>query len=173
MFCLTAAGQIQGQYIATHSYLPLWKGKSDSKEGNFRYFLQNLALKKFSNCLKSTEYLDEPSLYEILGRQCLEHLELDLAHRCYQKAQNLSVVLTIESFKHENETNILLGNVAMIFGQYDIAQEYFLKSSKPLLALDLRCDIQDWLIALNLAKTMAPQQEPFICRRLASQIEVT
>jgi hypothetical protein len=39
----------------------------------------------------------------------------------------------------------------MILNQYDLSQELFLKSSKPILALDLRCDIQDNLKALTLA----------------------
>ena len=29
----------------------------------------------------------------------------------------------------------------MMLGKYDLAQELFLKSSKPSLALDMRCDI--------------------------------
>jgi len=86
-------------------------------------------------------YLDSPQLFDILGRLCLEHLELEIAYRSYQNAKNLSMVLTIESFKHESETNVLLGNIAMIFGLYDQAQDFFLKSSKPLLALDMRSDI--------------------------------
>ena len=36
------------------------------------------------------------------------------------------------------------------------------------MALDLRCDIQDWLIALNLAKSIAPDQEQIICKKLAA-----
>lgn len=82
------------------------------------------------------------------------------------------MVLTIQGFKDESEKNILQGHVAMILGEYELAQELFLKSTQPNLALDMRCDIQDWLIALNLAKNIAPNQEPIICRRLALQIEV-
>lgn len=59
----------------------------------------------------------------------------------------------------------------MVLGKYDIAQEYFLKSSEPLNALDMRCDIQDWFIASSLAKNIAPHQESFICKRLAIQTE--
>jgi hypothetical protein len=47
-----------------------------------------------------------------------------------------------------------------------------MKSSQPLNALEMRCDIQDNLIALNLAKNIAPAMEPIICRKLAMQIEV-
>jgi len=171
LFFLTPAGTIQGQYLASHSYLPLWRGPQDTPEGHYRYFLQSLSLLKFSNCLVAAGYIDAPILYSVLGKKCLENLELDIAYRSYQKGKNLSMVLTIESFKHETETNVLLGHVAMIFGLYDVAENFFLKSSKPALALDMRCDIQDWSIALNLAKSIAPEQEQLICRRLAAQVE--
>ena len=177
LFSLTPGGTIQGNYLASHSYLPLYKGHEDSNEGHLRYFLQNLALRRFSYCLVAASFIDNnEELYEALvsalGRKALENLELELAYTCYQRLQNLSMCLFIDSFKHESETNILYGNIAMIFGQYDQAQEFFLKSNKPILALEMRCDIQDWLVALNLAKTIAPEKEPLICRRLATQIEV-
>ena len=59
----------------------------------------------------------------------------------------------------------------MILGKYDIAQEYYLKSSEPLNALEMRCDIQDWFLASSLAKNIAPQQESLISKRLAAQTQ--
>jgi len=53
----------------------------------------------------------------------------------------------------------------------DQAQEMFMRSSKPELALDMRMDLQDWFAALKLAKQIAPEKEQFICRKLASQVE--
>jgi WD repeat-containing protein 19 len=35
----------------------------------------------------------------------------------------------------------------------------------------MRCDIQDWITALSLAKQFDPKQEPLICKRLAFLIE--
>lgn len=172
LHCFTQMGNVQGQYLASHSYIPSWKGSEDSTEGNYRFFLQNLMLHRYSFCLESAEYLKENYLFEVLGRKCLQALEFNVAIRAFQSANNLSMVLTIQSFLDEDEKNILLGNVAMILGDYDLAQELFLKSSNPILALNMRCDIQDWLLALNLAKTIAPEQEPIICRKLAMQIEV-
>lgn len=72
--------------------------------------------------------------------------------------KNLSMVLTIQEFFHENERSLLTGNIAMVLGKYDIAQEHYLKSSEPLNALEMRSDIQDWLIASTLAKKIAPHQ---------------
>lgn len=59
----------------------------------------------------------------------------------------------------------------MVLGKYDIAQEYYLKSSEPNNALEMRSDIQDWLIASTLAKKIAPHQQSFINRRLAVKTE--
>ena len=59
----------------------------------------------------------------------------------------------------------------MILGKYDIAHEYYLKSSEPLNALDMRCDIQDWFLASSLTKNIAPEQESFISKRLAAQTQ--
>jgi hypothetical protein len=41
----------------------------------------------------------------------------------------------------------------------DTAQQLFLESSKPELALDMRMDLQDWFAALKLAKQIAPERE--------------
>ena len=172
LHCFTQVGSVQGQYLASHSYIPNWKGDEDTTEGNYRFFLQNLMLHRYSFCLEAAGFLKENYLFESLGRKCLQALEFNVALRSFQSANNLSMVLTIQSFSDEGEKNILLGNVAMILGEYDLAQELFLKSSKPILALNMRCDIQDWLLALNLAKSIAPEQEPIICRKLAMQIEV-
>jgi WD repeat-containing protein 19 len=51
------------------------------------------------------------------------------------------MVMTIMSFKEEKEKALLFAYVAMILGQYDLAEEFFLKSSNPKGALELRSDI--------------------------------
>lgn len=51
------------------------------------------------------------------------------------------MVLTIKSFNNENEKNVICGNVAMILGEYDKAEDFYYKSTRPLNALDMRCDI--------------------------------
>jgi WD repeat-containing protein 19 len=98
-------------------------------------------------------------------------LELDIAERAYQLAKNAGMVLAIQNIKHETEKFVLMGHVAMILHQHDLTEELFTKSSQPHLALDMRCDLQDWGVALKLAKTLAPEKEPFICKKLALQME--
>jgi len=67
----------------------------------------------------------------------------------------------------ENERYVIYANVALILGEYDLAQDLYLKSSQPICALEMRCDIQDFLIALNLARKIDAKQEPYISKRLA------
>ncbi|EGR31945.1 WD repeat protein [Ichthyophthirius multifiliis] len=169
--CFTANGTIAGQSLTSHSYLNNYKGAEDTEQGQYRYFLQNLQLHKYNNCLLAACILDNITLYNELGRRALEFVDLKVALKAFQLAGNLSMVMTIQSFLHVNEKNIIFGNVAMVLGMYDLAQELYLKSSQPIFALEMRSDIQDYLAALNLAKNIAPQEEPFICRKLAFQIE--
>mmetsp|Transcript_39593 Transcript_39593/g.38130 ORF Transcript_39593/g.38130 Transcript_39593/m.38130 type:complete len:204 (+) Transcript_39593:3-614(+) len=42
---------IRGQFLATHSYINSWRGDQESDEGHLRYFLQNLAIHRFTNCM--------------------------------------------------------------------------------------------------------------------------
>jgi len=81
------------------------------------------------------------------------------------------MVFSIKSIKNETEKNVLMGHVAGILFKPDLAQDMFLRSTKPELALDMRMDLQDWFAALKLAKQIAPEREQFICRKLASQVE--
>ncbi|CAK84014.1 unnamed protein product (macronuclear) [Paramecium tetraurelia] len=169
--CFTMSRNVMGQPLISHSYLKSYKGADDNNEGHFRYFLQNLALFKFANAHKAALNLKNLKLFDTFGRKCLENLEFDVAQKAFQAANNISMVMMIQSFKNETEKNLLFAYVAMILGQHDLAQDLFLKSSYRLGALELRSDIQDYVNALSLAKKIAPEQEPFICKRLAIQIE--
>ena len=82
--------------------------------------------------------------------------------------KNVGMVYSIQSIKHETEKHILMGHVNSILFKHDNAQECFMKSTKPELALDMRMDLQDWFQALKLSKTIAQDKEQFICRKLAS-----
>ena len=55
--------------------------------------------------------------------------------------KNVGLVFAIQSIKCETEKFILMGHVASILFKHDLAQECFLKSSKPILALDMRMDL--------------------------------
>lgn len=59
LHCFTQMGNIQGQYLASHSHISNWKGSDDNVEGHYRYFLQNLMLNRYSHCLEAALKLNE------------------------------------------------------------------------------------------------------------------
>ena len=83
----------------------------------------------------------------------------------------MSLLLTVTQLKKENEKKVILGHIAAILGQEDLAQELFTESSQPEKALELRIDLQDWPIALELSEKYAPSKVPLISRKLAYQYE--
>ena len=66
-------------------------------------------------------YMKKQQLLDILGRKALENLEIDVALKAFELAENISMVLTIKTFINEKENNLLMANIAMILGQYDHA----------------------------------------------------
>jgi len=162
VFCHSKEG-LKGMYLPTHSVIETWRD-TDGEENHLRYYLQNIALNQFESCFKVAALLPKYSyqLYEILGKQCLKHLELDCAERAYQLCKNPGMVLAIQSVKNEYEKFVLMGHVCMLLHKHDMAEEFFLKSTRPDLALEMRCDLNDWPSALKLAEKLAPNRVPFI-----------
>lgn len=172
VYLLTPQATITFIPLSSHSYLRNYKRGGENDQGHLRYFLQNLSLNRFKEALLAAQFLKEfDSVFEALGKRAIEELEIELALKAYQLNQELSMVLALESTLHISNRFLINGTCAMLLNQYDLAQENFLKSENPVSALDMRCDVQDWTIALNLAREIAPEQEPLISRRLASQVE--
>lgn len=61
---------VRGQYLSTHSYMSNWRGESDSDEGHLRYFLQSLALNRYSQCIEVARTAKKFSIqfFEALGK---------------------------------------------------------------------------------------------------------
>ncbi|CAG9314821.1 unnamed protein product [Blepharisma stoltei] len=172
LFCLSESqGNVKGNFLSSHTYLNQWRGRSDTPEGHYKFFLQNLSLKRFQQCFLVAEKLGGVKIPEVLGNLALQNLDLEVAERAYQISKNVGMVYAIKNMKHESEKQILLGNVALILHQHDLAQDLYMKSSQPKLALEMRCDLQDWIIALQLARSVAPEEEPIISKQLALQLE--
>jgi WD repeat-containing protein 19 len=164
---------IRGQYLTTHSYINSWRAQSDSDEGHLRYFLQNLAAHRYAECMEvaRTSQKFGQNFFEIIGKNCLRYVELEIAETAFQMCKNVGMVYSIQALQSETDKSILMGHIASILFKHDVAQDVFQKSTNPILALDMRMDLQDWFAALKLAKQISPDKEQFICRKLASQVE--
>lgn len=69
--------------MASHSFLNSYKGIDDTQEGHFRYYLQNMALLRYANALIAAVNMKNVKLIDILGRKCLENMELDVAVKAF------------------------------------------------------------------------------------------
>ena len=67
--------------------------------------------------------------------------------------------------------NLLAGHIALLFMDYNMAQDLFLSSSRPLSALEMRRDLLHWDQALKLATTLSPAAVPEISVEYAQQLE--
>lgn len=81
------------------------------------------------------------------------------------------MVNSLENILNEEDYRLLCGYISMFLNNYDKAQEWFLQSSNPSAALEMRRDLLQWDQALQLAKKMAPEQIAMISREYAQQLE--
>lgn len=86
---------------------------------------------------------------------------------------DVSMVWALESLVDIEDYKLLYGYISMYLGEFDKAQQWFLNSSHPTAALEMRRDLLQWDQALQLAKKMAPEQIALISREYAQQLEFT
>lgn len=95
-----------------------------------------------------------------------------LAIEVYRQIQDVGMVWTLESLQGIEDRNLLCGHIAMALGEFDLAQELYLASSSPLEALEMRRDLLQWDLALQLASKLAVAQIPLISKEYAQQQEI-
>lgn len=94
-----------------------------------------------------------------------------LAIRVYQQIEDIAMVNSLQTLLEIEDCKLLAGYVSMFLNDFDQAQQWFLKSSNPVAALEMRRDLLQWDQALQLAKKMAPEQIPLISKEYAQQLE--
>lgn len=93
------------------------------------------------------------------------------ALRVYKQLQDVATVSSLREIMDVEDRKVLCGYMALFLGEFDRAQSWFLNSSKPTAALEMRCDLLQWDQALQLAKRMAPERVPYISKEYAQQLE--
>uniref|UniRef100_A0A915BKF7 WD repeat-containing protein 19 n=1 Tax=Parascaris univalens TaxID=6257 RepID=A0A915BKF7_PARUN len=103
----------------------------------------------------------------------MQNADVELAIRVLKQIDDVALVWALEEVQFIEERNLLAGHLALIMEQYDIAESHFLRSTKPIEALDMRRDLLHWEKALQLANRLAPQEIPYISKEYAQQLEFT
>lgn len=166
----TSGGQLtQIKLNKSSSVLPLGAEQDIKQIENT--FNNQMTLHRFRNAFRCCELLKSPECWSKLGEECLKHLELELARHSFVKLGDVSMVSAIKDLDDIEDLKLICGFLSMYIGEFNRAQTWFLQSSYPSAALEMRRDLLQWDQALELAKKMAPEQIGLISREYAQQLE--
>lgn len=165
----TPNGKITQLALATH-HVPNSVMNNNTKD-LVRSLKKQLALQRYAEAWKVCELLNQEEYWKQFGESALTNLEVEWAIRAYRSLKDVGMVWSLESIMDCEDKSILSGHISMFLGQFDKAEEWYLKSGEPVSALNMRRDLLQWDRALHLAKKLSPHQIPFISREYATQLE--
>lgn len=166
--CQTRSGKLMHLALLTELPTEIPEPNSPQMKATFKHIL---VLKRYKDaweyCQQSNDIENWQKFAEVAGRQ----LDIDLAIRIYRKIGNVAMVLSLQKIKNLEDKNLLAGYMAMFHKDFNLAQDLFLLSGTPQAALEMRRDLLHWDQALELAKTLAPSEIPYISKEYAQQLE--
>lgn len=166
----TSGGQLTQFMLSTHDTAHVELNEKDQSvlETNYK---KQLALHRFHSALETSRLLKSKEMLQKTAEDALMHLEIELAIQAYREIEAVAMVWSLESIVDIEDYKLLCGYIKMYLNDYDKAQEWFLASSYPEAALEMRRDLLQWDQALHLAKRMAPNDIAMISREYAQQLE--
>ncbi|KAF3852119.1 hypothetical protein F7725_005474 [Dissostichus mawsoni] len=168
--CQTASGKTSEVTLSTHSFLKNSTGTKDSPPELSKQVAQ--ALKQEVGHVGDTDHSSGSSTdWAEVGGACLVHMEVELAIQVYRMSGNVGMVLSLQGIQGIEDMNLRAGHLAMFLGDYNLAQDLYLSSGCPIVALEMRRDLLHWDSALMLAKRLAEAQIPFISKEYAVHLE--
>jgi len=135
-----------------------------------KHFQQALSFNRFDIAFRLALELKHEQIWQVLGRRALESLDFQQAKRAYYHC-DAGMVQAIESIDAEEKT-LLAGHAHMLLGNFQEAQNWFLRSCEPENALMMQEDLLQWESAVALAQSYAPQRLSDIFLRCARQFEL-
>jgi hypothetical protein len=102
----------------------------------------------------------------------LSMLEISFTVRAYRLLGNIAMVQFLTRLENCDDKNLLSGYLALTNGDKDSAQRFFLSSSNPIAALEMRCNSMDWEQALSLWIQLALERMPYVSYEYAQQLVI-
>ncbi|KAL5037819.1 hypothetical protein RTP6_005194 [Batrachochytrium dendrobatidis] len=175
LVCQTPGGKLESTVLATHEsvspdeFLRLFQ--TEVEQGRA---LCLLYLVGRMQCIwKLFPKVSSRQAWAMLAEAALHSIDVPTAKRVYrQMLGDAGMMMNLLRIEAVEELTELQGHIAVIFGDFNLAQQYFLISSNPKEALYLRRDLLEWDQALTLANRMWPEEVPIIAREYAMQLEI-
>ncbi|CAM6022827.1 unnamed protein product [Sphagnum balticum] len=162
--CQLENGVFENLTLPTHR---LGHGNTHARER----FKQNLELLHLKEAWTDAKILNTPEVWDILTKKAMEQMKIEIAIKACQDSCNATLLMELTQLQQVEEHFLLAGHILLLLQFYDAAQEAFLKSSHPQAACDMRCHLQQWDKALELAAQLnLPMTE--ITREYAQQLEM-
>lgn len=170
VMCATSGGQISQLTLSSHNFLQanLMGVDKNALESNFN---KQLNLLRFNACWGICNTMNSKDNWKKLGEEAMKHLDVETAIRVYKQIEDVAMVTSLQNILEIEDNRLLAGYVALFLNNFDLAQQWFTKSSYPIAALEMRRDLLQWDLALQLAKKLAPEQIPQISKEYAQQLE--
>ena len=134
-------------------------------------FKSCLALNRLRTAWDAAVKADDPRLLGVLSNAALDAMDVGTARLCFQRLGDAGMVMSLDDAAKIEEKAALSGYISLLRGDHNRAQELFLSSKSPLMALEMRCSLLEWDTALRLAEQLRPEEVPLLSVRLAQQME--
>ncbi|VDK22852.1 unnamed protein product [Anisakis simplex] len=109
---------------------------------------QALKLKRWLNAWRICDFTKNKEHWRKYAIAAMQNADVELgscnsinyhsAIRVMKQIDDVSMVWALEEIQYIEERNLLAGHLALIMEQFDVAESYFLRSTKPTEALDVR-----------------------------------
>lgn len=143
------------------------EGSVDLPDGKLSKLNRLLVMKKFADAYDYCLVSKDEEMYLALGRASLESMELEIAMKAYVAVNDIGMVYSIRRAMKNNDYNQCCGNVAVILGEFDLAEQRYLEAGLRIPALQMRRDLQEWDKALEMAQKFAPHLVADVSREYA------
>nr|XP_054756020.1 WD repeat-containing protein 19-like isoform X1 [Lytechinus pictus] len=171
LVCQTQSGKTTSVQLTTYNFL---ERPQDLPHSEVRSALQrSILLHQYKEAWMLCQLLNSKEAWLDLAKDAITHADMEFALRVYRHIGEAGMVLSLQKITGIDDRNLLSGHLAMYQEDFNLAQDLFLTSSRPITALEMRRDLLHWDQALKLAKTLAPEQIPYISKEYAQQLEFT
>lgn len=157
--------------ITLSSYRALVGGGQINTERRKAALAHALLLGRFDTAWDLCMTLSEQNCWLALANKAMEVLDIDKAIAVYRFLGDAGMVFALENLQEEEDQNLLAGHLAVLFNDFNLAQDLFLSSSRPTAALQMYRDMMHFEQATKLAETLDTSQVPMLQVQHAKQLE--
>ncbi|CAF1199467.1 unnamed protein product [Rotaria sordida] len=134
LLLLDSSGKIVQTKLETYGFL------NDSGEQEYTLddatdrLSKAILMKRYDDAVFWAKQLNDSHEWNEFATALLYSLNIDYAIKVFREIDHSGMVMALEEIKHVEDKNLVSAHFAALFGDYDLAQEFFLTCGCPLEA---------------------------------------